>query len=127
MKKNFFILFLFVGLIVIITGIYGFLLLRNRAGIPSELNIDSIIQVNETKIESEKDFEYILSKKKIGQKALFFMEVDGNVEKKELRLIPFYKKTPYPLIYLIIGLFCLSIGVIVLLLKRTEKNAVLFY
>lgn len=57
---------------------------------------------------------------------LLIQHEDARIEKKEISLIPFYS-APFPLIYLVIGLFTMVIGISVFFLKPDEARARVYY
>jgi len=125
---SFFIASLACGALIVAVNIYGFFLLKYRSGLPPEINVKNIIKIDNFQIESEKDIEFILSQKQIGEKAEFLIKTEnGNVEKKEGMIIPYYSQFAFPLVYLFIGLFCLAIGFLVLILRSEDKKARVFY
>jgi len=73
------------------------------------------------------DLEFILSQKKIGDRSIFYLEAEGEIEKKEAEFVPFYSQALFPLIYLIIGLFCFANGILVFLLRSEDVRARIFY
>lgn len=128
MKKFPFYLSLGAGFLIVLISIYGFFLLRQRAGLPPEVNTQNLRQIDSIKIEQEKDIEFVLSKRTIGERlTLLIQHDDGRIEKKEINLIPFYSQAPFPLIYLLIGLFIMAMGIFVFSLKPDEPRARLYY
>jgi len=78
---SFFIASLACGALIVAVNIYGFFLLKYRSGLPPEINVKNIIKIDNFQIESEKDIEFILSQKQIGEKAEFLIKTEnGNVE-----------------------------------------------
>ncbi len=128
MRKLPFYLSLGAGFFVVLISIYGFFLLRQRTGLPPEIKTQNLRQIDNTKIEQEKDIEFILSKRTIGEHStLLIQSEDGRIEKREVKLIPFYSQALFPLIYLLIGLFIMAIGIFVFFLKPDETRARVFY
>lgn len=119
--------FLICGFCILLINIYGFVLLRLRAGIPTEINLQNLKQIENIKIEQTRDIEFILRQRKAGESLTFVLESDGRLERKEARLILFYSRATLPLIYLIIGLFCFAIGFFVFILRSEESRARIFY
>lgn len=116
------------GALVIVLNIYGFFLLRQRSGLPPEIKVKNLIQIDNIQIQRTKDIEFILSQKQIGDKAQFLIKAEnGHIEKKETLIIPYYSQFAFPVIYLLIGIFCLVIGFLVLLLRFQEIKARIFY
>lgn len=54
-------------------------------------------------------------------------EPDGSVRKRILPLTPFYARSIYPLIYLIIGLACIAIGLVAFILRPDDRKARIYY
>lgn len=127
MKKNLYILYLSAGILVLVISIYGFFLLKGRPGFPQNIKTQNIKQADGFIIEHEKDLEFILSKKAVGDKISILVEIDGIKEKKVIELEAFYSQSPFPLIYLIIGLFTLALGVFVFIVRRERERARIFY
>jgi len=115
------------GLIIILICIYGFFLLSQRPGLPPEIDPKNIVRVDEIEIEQSRDIEFILSQKSIGEWSTFYLETEGKVEKKEARYVLFYPRLLFPLLYFIIGLFCLANGILVFLLRSGDARARVFY
>jgi len=144
MKRVPFFLSLSVGFIIILINIYGFFLLRHRPAFPPineifpksspEMNIKNIlrddnlkIQIDTIEIKSGMDIEFIMSQKAIGEWVTITLTVDDKIEKKEIQLIPYYSQVPYPLIYLVIGLFCFALGIVVFILRAENLKARIYY
>jgi len=127
MRKIPFFLSLAGGLVIIVISIYGFFLLGQRPGLPPGIDSKNLIRIDETEIEQNVDLEFILSQKTIGEQSIFYLETEGKTEKKELKFVPFYTQALFPLIYLIIGLFCLANGILVFLLRSEDARARIFY
>lgn len=127
MKKIPFFLSLIGGLLVIIICIYGFLLLSKRPGFPPEVNTKNLIRVDGIEIEQSLDIEFILSQKTIGERAIFYLEIEGKVVKREARFVPHYTQALFPFLYLVIGLFCIANSILVFLLRSEDVRARIFY
>jgi signal transduction histidine kinase len=128
MRKFSFYFSLGAGFLIVLISIYGFFMLRQRAGFPLEINTQNIVKIDNITIEQEKDIEFILSERTIGERVNLIIQHDENrIEKKEVNLIPFYSRASFPLIYLVIGLFTIVIGTSVFVLKPDEARARVFY
>jgi len=127
MKKFPLFFFLLGGLIIVLVSVYGFVLLGQRPGLPQEITVRGLKQIDDIEVKHPKDVEFILSQKKIGERSIFSITIDGRVEKRELEFVPYYSQTPFPLIYLLIGFFCLAIGVVVFLLRPEDARARIYY
>ena len=133
MKRITFFLSLFAGLVVLLISIYGFTLLRQRPGLPEikrsgkESGI-RVVKIDNIEIRNLKlDSEFILSQKTIGDQLTLILEADGELEKRQVTLVPYYAQTPFPLIFLGIGLFCILTGVLVFLLRAEDIRARIYY
>ena len=130
MKKSVFFLSLAAGFIITVVNIYGFFLLLQRPGLPPEMTKDNLTftQIEGIRIKNEKlDPEFILSQKLIGEWVTIHIEVDDNIEKRDVQLIPYYPKALYPIIYLLIGFFCIISGILVFLFRTEDRRARIYY
>jgi len=91
-----------------------------QAGQP-DISLDGIT------VNNEKDLEFILSQKRRQEDLTVVFSREGQAEKTEIELIPYYLQMPFPMIYLAIGLIGLGIGFIVFLLRPKERQARIFY
>jgi len=126
-KKIPFYLSLTGGLLVTLICIYGFFLLSQRPELPPGVDSKNLIRVDEIELQKSMDMEFILSQKTIGERSTFYLETEGKIVKKEAKYVPFYTQALFPLIYLIIGLFCLANGILVFLLRSEDIRARIFY
>ncbi|TEU06187.1 MAG: hypothetical protein E3J22_04115 [Candidatus Aminicenantes bacterium] len=135
MKRIPFYLFLFAGFIIILISIYGYSLLRQRPWPPPDtvesLNIKidegQLVRIDGAEIQNLRmDLEFLMSQKTIGDRSTISIEDAGGSERQDVRLVPFYDK-PFPLIYLLIGLFSFMTGVVVFLLRSDDRRARTFY
>ncbi len=133
MKKIPFLLSLVSGFFIILVSIYGFSLLRQRRGLPLEIKDliqkkdARLVQIDDVPIERKMDIEFILSQKEIGEQLTFIIEVEGKTEKKEAKLVYYYSQSFFPLIYLLIGIFCFIIAILVFLLRAEDGRARIYY
>ena len=133
MKKIPFFLSLGTGLMILIISIYGYILLRQRPGLPEikKSGRDGgirIVKIDDIEISNLKlDSEFILSQKTVGDQLTLILEADGELEKREVTLVPYYAQTPFPLIYLGIGLFCILTGFLVFFLRAEDIRARIYY
>jgi signal transduction histidine kinase len=127
MKKTLFFSSLFAGFMIILISIYGFFLLRYRPGLPSEIELQSLKKIDNFEIEKVKDIEFILSQKAVDEESVFYLEFNDKTEIKVAKFVPYYSQTPFPLIYLLIGVFCLAIGILVFFLRSEDAKARIFY
>ena len=133
MKKIPFLLSLVGGFFIILISIYGFSLLRQRRDLPHGIKEliqkedAKLVQVDDIGIERKMDMEFILSQKTIGEQSTFLIEIDGKIEKKEAKFVYYYSQSFFPLIYLIIGIFCFIIAIVVFLLRAEDIRARIYY
>lgn len=127
MKKSNYFFSLFAGFIIILISIYGFFLLRQRPSLPPGLDKDNLIQIDNIEFKQRMDIEFILCQKDIGEWSNLHFKVDDKIEKREVQLIPYYSRPPFHYIYLFIGLFCLSFGILVFILRAEDARARIFY
>ena len=118
---------LLAGLTLAALSLYGFILLRSRPGLPDGIQAGDLVRIDTFDIQKPKDIEFVLAQKKIGDAAIFALRRDGAIETARLRIIPFYSKVPFPLIFLFIGLFCYLIGFTVFILRWQDPKARLLY
>ncbi|NIO48294.1 MAG: hypothetical protein GTN73_02475, partial [Candidatus Aminicenantes bacterium] len=133
MKKIPFFLSLAGGLFIILISIYGFSLLRQRLGLPLEIRDliqkkdAKLVQIDDIRIEGKMDLEFILSQKTISEQSTFLIEIDGKPEKKEAKFDYYYSQSLFPVIYLLIGIFCFIIAIVVFLLRAEDERARIYY
>jgi len=131
MKKYSYFLSLIAGFIIILACLYGHFLLKQRAGLPAEIREhfveNRLTQIDDMEIEKDEDIEFILSRRSAGESVTFFIKIDGEIEKKQGHLIAFYSQAPFPLIYLVIGFFCIIMAFVVFILRPQELRARIFY
>jgi len=127
MKKGVFIAFLSAGVVVFLISIYGHVRLHKRPGLPQEMTQSSIKQLDQTKILTEKDIEFFLSTKAIGERVYVIYEEGGVTKEKNFNLIPFYFQTSTHIIFLVIGLVGFVIGSLVFILRPEEARTRVFY
>ncbi|MBN1221626.1 MAG: hypothetical protein JXB23_00155 [Candidatus Aminicenantes bacterium] len=127
MKRGAFIAYLSGGIIIASISLYGFTRLHQRPGLPLEWGRPGIRQLDGIKITSDKDVEFVLSQRNIGDKVRIVYEDRGSKSETDISLISFYSQTPFPTIYLVIGIICLLIGAVVFVLRPEEISARVFY
>ena len=130
MKKIPFILYLAAGIFIMAVALYGYTLSRNRAGLPSEIKKYEeeklLVRINGIEIKTDQDIEYIFSRKRAGERALFEVQTDKGIEKIQAELEKYYS-FPFPQIYLMIGFFLIILAFVVFLLRPQEIRARIFY
>jgi hypothetical protein len=122
-KTRSFVLSFLAGLMLAGLSLYGFILLRSRPGLPDGINIQELVRIDDVEIQSPKDIEFVLTRKRIGDWLDFEIRREGDIEFVRAQVIAFYSKVPFPLIYLFIGLFCYLIGFTVFALKWEDSRA----
>jgi len=120
---------LFLGIIIVILSIYGFFLLRSRPALPEAIDTEKahLLQIDDQAIEHQREIEYVLIRKDIGDWATFRLEKNGKIETVRAQFISFYSRVPFPLLYFFIGIVSYSIGFIVFILKREDPKARILY
>jgi len=128
------IITLFCGILILVICIYGFVSLQGRLDLPPETDLKRLFKEDQPaifldgiKIEHEKDLEFILSQKRRQGELTILLTLEGQVVGKQVSLIPYYSLTPFPLIYLAIGIIGFVIGFTVFLLRPKERQARIFY
>jgi signal transduction histidine kinase len=131
MNKLRHLLTVMMGFLIFLSSLYGFFILQKRAGLPVEIKEaakkQELVQIDEYKIETEEDIEFVLSRKNAGDLASFSVKKAEGIEESQDRLIAFYSQAPFPLIYLTIGLLGFLIGFIVFILRPHELRARIFF
>ncbi|MHB8055991.1 MAG: hypothetical protein ACYDH3_12165 [Candidatus Aminicenantales bacterium] len=123
-----FILSILAGIFVVFVCIYGYNLLLHRSGLPDGIDRKLLVRINETEIKADRDEEFALAGKRPGESADFYLRaLDGGIEKQTRLLAPYYARTIYPLIYLIIGLACIIIGFFTYILRPDDRKARIYY
>lgn len=67
-----------------------------------------------------------MSQKRIGDQLIVMFD-SGKEEAEEVNLARFYAQAPFPVMNLVIGLFCLAIGFVVFILQPEERKAIIFF
>jgi signal transduction histidine kinase len=130
MKRAPFILWVVCGAFIIFWSIAGFINLRSRPGIPEGLTAGAgieVVRVGPLEVETPRDLEFILSRKRIGEPVAVGLLKNGLEETVETRLVPYYSQAPFPVIFLVIGLFGFLIGLGVFWVRSGDPAARLFY
>lgn len=127
MKKILHYFFIVFGCLIILIEIYGFFLLRQRPGLPKDIEQKTVCKINDTNIQLEKDIEFILGQKSIGDKVSIQIQLDGRSEDIQVTLQPYYANSLIPVIYLLIGLFSIITGIFVYSLRPKDRKARVYY
>jgi signal transduction histidine kinase len=80
-----------------------------------------------TEILTDKDVEFVLSHRSIGDNVQVLYATDGVVQQREVKLVAFYSQAPFLIIYLVIGLACFTIGIVVIFLRPDDLMAQIFF
>jgi K+-sensing histidine kinase KdpD len=108
-------------------------LLRQRRDLPPEIKDllqkedAKLFQIDDIRIKGKMDKEFILSQKTIGEQSTFLIEFDGRIERREARYVSYYSQSIFPLVYLLIGVFCFVIALVVFLLRAEDTRARIYY
>jgi len=130
MKRALFILWFAAGALIIFFSVAGFINLKLRPGIPAGLTAGAgtkVVRVGTLEVQTPRDLEFILSQKKIGEPVAVELIRNGREERVETRLVPYYSQEPFPVIFLLIGVFGFLIGLGVFWLRSGDPAAQLFY
>jgi signal transduction histidine kinase len=127
LKRGYFILSLLAALALAAVSIFGFTLMRNRPGLPREINRSSVTRLDASPIQTADELNFVLSRKSVGEWVTVELRAGERAEARFVQLVPFYSQAPFPFIFLIIGLVNLSIGTAVFVLKRDDSLARIFF
>ncbi|MGD9347802.1 MAG: histidine kinase dimerization/phospho-acceptor domain-containing protein, partial [Candidatus Aminicenantes bacterium] len=119
--------YLVLGVCVIAISVYGFTRLRQRPWIPRYIPQSTIQRLDHIDILTEKDVEFVLSQRAIGDWVQIQYERDGVVERSDVQLVAYYSQAPFLFIYLVIGLTCFTIGIVVIFLRPNDLMAQIFF
>lgn len=119
--------YLILGVFVIAISIFGYTQLRLRPWIPKNIPQSSIKRLNDTEILSNKEVEFVLSQRAIGDKVQVLYETEGKDEHREIQLVAYHLQAPFLGIYLVIGLTCFVIGIAVIALRPHDIMAQIFF
>lgn len=123
-----FLLSFFAGFLIVIISVYGFTLLRERRGIPAGIDRASLVQIDDSEILGERDEEFVLARKTVGEPTRFVMRTpDGTLETKTLPAVPYYQGKAFPVLFFAIGLFCYLVGFGTFFLRPSDPKARLFF
>ncbi len=127
-RRAAFYLSLFLGILIVLAGIYGFTLHRTRPGLPGWISEAAIVGIDGIEIRwPSSDLELVLSKKTIGEWMTVELRTASGTETHRVQAIPFYSDVPFPTIYLVIGLLSAFIGFIVFWFCREDRKARILY
>jgi signal transduction histidine kinase len=127
-RKLSFFLSLAAGLAVLSLCIYGHRLLRLRPGVPPSVPESALVRIGDVEILSVQDRDAALVGKEIGDLAVFeIREANGARRTITAPVVSYFAASPFPLLYLLIGLFCIAIGTATYVLKPADLRARLFY
>jgi signal transduction histidine kinase len=127
MKKGIFALHLTAGALIVALSIYGYTLLRQRPGLPQEIELASVVEIDGIKILKATDIDFALLYKTPEDSVRISVRRDGRQESLEVDLIPYYFRNFIPTSYLLIGLLCMAIGALVFILRSSSRKARVYY
>lgn len=120
-----------VGFIIIIISLYGSLLLKDRPGFSPEakefLSSGNLVQINEYEVQHLSEIEFILSTIGVNKDIEFHIRTPRGIETETFESVRFYSHTPYPLIFLFVGILCMGFGLFVFIFRPNEIRTRLFY
>jgi len=123
------VLSILAGASVLFISVYGYVLLQHRSGIPAGIDRTLLVQIDGTEIKAARDEEFALAGKRPGESADFYLREPGggSVRKQTLPLVPYYARTIYLAVYLIIGLASIAIGMVAFILRPDDRKARIYY
>lgn len=131
MKKLPFVLYLISGFLITLATLYGYSLSRQRPGLPFEIRPYAekylLVRIDDMDIKTDQDIEFIFCRRKIGESATFYVMTDSGIVKKQGNLAAYYSHFPFPIIYLITGLFLVIMAFVVFRLRPQEFRVRIFY
>ena len=127
MGKPRFLLSVIAGILIFLISIYGFLLLRQRRGLSSVFPLQKIKSFDGISIQHLEDFEFLLSKKKVGEDVVLSIETEAGITQTNTKVILFYSENPLPIWDLVIGALVFGIGLFVYCYRPEDKHAVTFF
>ncbi len=116
------------GLFIVGLSLYGFILLYQRPGIPPAILPAGVVRVDDVEVRTSYDLNYALSKKEVGAPTDFYVRATGGqIQKITAPLVPYYARSAYPSICLLIGLLSIGLGVLTFGLRPADLKARIFY
>lgn len=127
MKRGSFILNLAAGLSLTLLSLVGFALLRHRPDLPAGTERSAIVAVDGQDIRQPDELNFVLGEKSIGDAVSVRLRTAAGVETRSVVLVAHYRQAPYPVIYLLLGLFNMAIVLAVFLRKPSDPAARIFF
>ena len=127
MKKALIYLYLFLGGVIVILGIYGYSLLRQRPKLPAGIDENNVVRIENIQVTCPDDIIFVLRHKSIGETVLIQVKENEHIKTVQVTLVPYYSGTLIPLIYLLIGLFTSATGFYVYVLRSHDRKARVYY
>jgi len=109
-------------------GIYGFSLTARRPNLPRYINREAVVRLDNFDLKHPREVTFALAGKSSGEIARVFWRMpDGKIGEAEVRLVNYYARESYLLVYLIVGLMSFMLGLAVFLLGPRDTRSYLFY
>ncbi|MDJ0762795.1 MAG: ATP-binding protein [Myxococcota bacterium] len=110
-------------------GLYGFYLLLHRPALPRQLDRQTLIGIDGIDIQENTDIEFALSRRVVGDRVTLQLRAGGgdSFTLAKVKLVPHYSQVPFPVIFLLTGLFTLLLGVVAILLRTGDPKARVFF
>ena len=138
-KNAAFVISLVAGVLILALAVVGSLRLSGRpqipwdalavaTGVPGDLLPAAIVRADGFEIRDHVyDFNFITARRRIGDPVDFVYERGGREEAVRERLVPFYANETFPVVYLVTGILGFVIGFAVLVLRRDDRRARVFF
>lgn len=126
-KSRFFYPTIAFSLLVLLANVYGLILLRQRSGLPRNIRMENIVQIDDFEIKQKEDIEFVLSRRASGEPISLVYWSDRELKRIRVNLVPYYSQGPFPYLYFFIGLFSITVGTWVFVVKPNETKARIFF
>jgi hypothetical protein len=115
------------GVVVVAVSVFGFTLLRKRPGLPEGVEPSAVVRMDGIDIRTPGDLDFLLSRRGVGGESRVVLRRDGVEGPAVVRLVPFYSRLPYPVLFFAGGLAIFLLGFLVLGLKSGDARARIFF
>lgn len=129
-KKIPFVLYMMAGIFITAVSLYGYTLVRHRAGLPLEIREyaekNLLVRINDIEIKTDQDIEFIFCRQRAGDWGSFYVKTNKGIDMLQAQLDDHYS-FPFPHVYLLIGFFMISMAFVVFLRRPGELRPRLFF
>lgn len=101
-KSRFFYTTIAFSLLVLLASVYGLILLGQRSGLPRNIRMENIVQIDDFEIRQKEDIEFALIRKASGEPISLVYRSDGELKRIRVNLVPYYSQVPFPYLYFFI-------------------------